>query len=100
MRKASVLAGLVLAVFVVACANAPTLPPPSATPPSTGTATVPNAGQASGEPTQVPGGMAGAATEEPRPTITVNPHLHATHPQNVKLASGDQPTLVEFFAFW
>lgn len=34
------------------------------------------------------------------PTITINPHLHASNPETVKLASGDQPTLVEFFAFW
>jgi hypothetical protein len=39
-------------------------------------------------------------TEAMAPTITVNPNLHATNPESVKLASGDEPTLVEFFAFW
>ncbi len=50
--------------------------------------------------TSTPVADQGQPTQGPRPTITVNPRLHATNPQNVKLASGDQPTLIEFFAFW
>jgi len=101
MKFPSLAMGAILALAVAACAGAP--PPSPSTP--VPLASQPAAMAPTGTPmmeasTATPGSDGSQTADEPRPTITINPRLHATNPQNVKLASGDQPTLVEFFAFW
>ncbi len=101
MKFPSLAMGAFLALVVAACAGAP--PPSPSTP--VPLASQPAAMAPTGTPmmeasTATPGSDGNQTAAEPRPTITINPRLHATNPQNVKLASGDQPTLVEFFAFW
>lgn len=89
----------VLALVVAGCAKAPA-PSTNPAPPVPDSAMAATATLVAAEAVSTPMADQLQATEGPKPTITVNPHLHATNPQNVKLGSGDQPTLVEFFAFW
>lgn len=89
----------VLALTVAGCATTPA-PTAAPAPSATRVAMAPAATSTRSEVVVTPTVDEGQAADEQRPTITVNPRLHATDPQTVKLASGDQPTLVEFFAFW
>ncbi len=100
MKHASLALGSFLALAVAACSSAPPPRPSSPIPSATEAAMAPTGTPMVDASATMPVSDDGQTVEEPRPTITVNPHLHATNPQNVKLASGDQPTLVEFFAFW
>ncbi len=86
-------------LFLAACGGAPA-----------GGQGAPGAGSTAPTATSTPAVAAPTSTALPAatqpaaqaliPTITINPNLHASNPETVKLASGDQPTLVEFFAFW
>ncbi len=100
MRYPSLALGSVLTLVIAACASAPPTTPSSPAPLASQAAVVPSGTPVAEAATSAPIADQGQSTEAPRPTITINPRLHATNPQHVKLASGDQPTLVEFFAFW
>ena len=83
MKLASLGMGAFLALAVAACASAP---------PSSPSTPIPSASEAAMAPTATPMEEASTATpvpdesqaaDLPRPTITINPRLHATNPKNV-----------------
>jgi hypothetical protein len=100
MKKSIAAVTLVLACLTTACATSSVSPPARPETPVGGEASPQTATLEVQQPASAPLGEMAAPTEGPQSTSTVNPRLHATNPQGVKLASGDQPTLVEFFAFW
>jgi hypothetical protein len=100
MMKSAVAITLVLIFLATACGGAPASPPAAPEMPTVGAVSVPAVTPEDQESTSDPVAEPTTPAEGPQPTSTVNPRLHATNPQDVKLASGDQPTLVEFFAFW
>jgi hypothetical protein len=100
MKHGPAALGLILALAVAACASGPVVP--SATPVSSATELpmAPSETPTVAPPTAVPTAPMVEPTEEAGPPQPISRSLHATDPKLVKLASGDMPTFVEFFAFW